>query len=587
MTEFPYKPRKNQLRMLEDLKKSIVERRHFVAEAPTGFGKTVVVLSALKSVGAEKIIYLTRTLSQQRTVIKESRVLGLKAIAVQGRVHYCPIARKSEELRKGDSEELSKLCTTLKKNNDCEYSTEFRGEIFNAYPEEFYDELTSEGVCPYMAMKSMLSSANIAVAPYTFYLNPFIRRKFMEWLSHPKPIIVVDEAHNFPEVARDSLTVEISRRSVLSAEKEAVELGDPMLCEEYHASDFLEIIAEMLDEFSEERALQPYEFESTVTQRLKVSLEKYRDMLRRGIEIGEELRSEKARKRKLPRSFLYRVSVNLLYMSEERENTIKIASGGRNPKITMYPLDISPLTVDLRATVSVHISGTLYPLDYYRDVISLPVSTFMKIYPSPFPRENLLVLYAEDVTSKYEFRNKETYRRMAEYIEKIISLGKNVAIFFPSYKFMGEVLKYVDDEIIVEGSEDSNILLSRFIRYGGVIAGVLGGRFSEGIDLPGKLLEIVIIAGLPYPQPTVYRKALMNYFDNILGKGWEYVFEVPAIRKTVQAIGRLIRSEKDRGVAVILDKRAFRLGNYYKNFKRCSNPQKIIEEVRRFFNDFS
>jgi DNA excision repair protein ERCC-2 len=99
----------------------------------------------------------------------------------------------------------------------------------------------------------------------------------------------------------------------------------------------------------------------------------------------------------------------------------------------------------------------------------------------------------------------------------------------------------------------------------------MGGRISEGMDFPAEQLEIAILVGIPYPKPTARQRGLQNYYDHKFGKGFEYAVQAPAARKMLQAIGRLIRNENDRGVAIILDKRAPRFHRYIREMRESKD----------------
>ena len=110
---------------------------------------------------------------------------------------------------------------------------------------------------------------------------------------------------------------------------------------------------------------------------------------------------------------------------------------------------------------------------------------------------------------------------------------------------------------------------------------VIGGRISEGMDFPAEQLEIAAIVGIPYPKPTARQRGLQRYYDIKFGKGWEYTVEAPTARKLLQSIGRLIRDEKDRGVAVILDNRAPRFKKYIRDIDESKN---LMEDIRKFMD---
>ena len=118
-------------------------------------------------------------------------------------------------------------------------------------------------------------------------------------------------------------------------------------------------------------------------------------------------------------------------------------------------------------------------------------------------------------------------------------------------------------------------------KNGSILFSVIGGRISEGMDFPAEQLEIVIIVGIPYPRPTAKQRGLQRYYDIKFGKGWEYTVEAPTARKLMQAIGRLIRNKDDKGVAIILDRRAARFRKYIKDLKESKN---LLEDINSFYS---
>jgi DNA excision repair protein ERCC-2 len=111
---------------------------------------------------------------------------------------------------------------------------------------------------------------------------------------------------------------------------------------------------------------------------------------------------------------------------------------------------------------------------------------------------------------------------------------------------------------------------------------VIGGRISEGMDFPAEELEIALIVGIPYPKPTARQRGLQRYYELKFRKGWEYTVEAPTARKLLQSIGRLIRDENDKGIAVILDRRAIRFKKYIKDLYKSNN---LINDIEKFINN--
>jgi DNA excision repair protein ERCC-2 len=117
---------------------------------------------------------------------------------------------------------------------------------------------------------------------------------------------------------------------------------------------------------------------------------------------------------------------------------------------------------------------------------------------------------------------------------------------------------------------------------GSVLFSVIGGRLSEGMDFPAEELEIAVLVGIPYPRPTAKQRGLEHYYDVKFGKGWEYTVKAPALRKMLQSLGRLIRSESDRGVGIILDRRGAHFKKYIEGLERSTD---ILADLRKFFKN--
>ena len=605
--EFPYDYRKDQLRMVSDIEEVLNLHSHIVIEAPTGFGKTISSLyPAIKHAIKHdlKILYLVRTNSQERKVIEESKKLGVLAVGLQGRAHMCPLAAMNEDLSTGNAEEISLLCSKLKKEvqaGNAEACPYYAGYLeFGEDLRDFIREVhTSEeiflrgldlGVCPYEAIGGILSEALVVAVPYIYFLHPMLRDILLDRMrvSLSDLIIIVDEAHNFPDFARELRSDELTVNSIDLMEKECLEFGNrevlgiPCVDVAEYLRDAIYRLEEFVNE-DDEGMVPHYAYEEFVMSNMNSSVNHFEHLAVELARYGMEIREIKMSRRKLPRSHIYHAGTFLLnwhrYQSYDFLHIVKL---GENPKIEIFNLDPSPLTEIIRsAHASIHMSGTLI-LDHYRDVVNLPENTLLRRYASPFPKENLLVLYATDVTTRYG--EVDTHiERIAYYIRSLSKLGRNMAVFFPSYSLMNAVLNVSELDPFIEerGMKQSEFhrRVNEFKKKGGIMFSVFGGRVSEGFDFPGEELEIVVIAGIPYPRPTVRQRMLEKYYDYKFGKGWEFAFKAPALIKIRQAIGRLIRSESDRGVAIILDKRAVRFSREIE----MKESNDILTEVKSFF----
>lgn len=601
MDPFPYPYRGDQEKIVGKIYEICSDGLPLVMESGTGTGKTVSSLAGTLKAAlgtGKKIVYLTRTKSQQKQIISEvakiSENVSLLCIGLQGRNGTtCPMMRDDPDLFSGTPEEISKLCGEFKKKepgsesacpyydnmedlDDESYIRMIRSE--NPMPEEFFETCLNRGICPYELSKRLLPYADIVAAPYPFIFSPNVRRHFVQWLgvSLSGIIVIVDEAHNLPSYLREVMTCEYSRKALQSAESEASDRGNPVIYQNFSVKDITSVFGDCMDfalknYLRGEDGLLPYGFlQEELMFRLGVSSVGLAGICKGLVEEGERIASEKKSKRKLPRSYIRSFGNYLTAWLCCDENTyVNLIVGGDNPKLEAYCLDPYEAAIPLRdCWASVSMSGTLQPLSAYSAELGM-VDAQEYIFSSPFPKENLKIIYVDDVSTNYEELNgrPETYSNLVGYTVRLVrAVQKNSAVFFPSYSLMNRFIsdgvpEMIGREIFCErGDMTQSELMGMISAFRDSNAGVLfcvtGGRISEGLDFPGKDMELAIIVGIPFPKPTAKQEALKRYCQYRFGDGWNYAIKIPAARKMRQAIGRLIRSETDRGMAVILDRRA-------------------------------
>jgi len=308
---------------------------------------------------------------------------------------------------------------------------------------------------------------------------------------------------------------------------------------------------------------------------------------------GEIVREQKVMAGRIPRSYVGALGSFLLFwFNEEGWEYVRMVTGGDNPALECSCLDPSEVTKAVNECwASIHMSGTLTPLEEYRDSIGLPPETLLRRFPSPFPPENRLVLVAEGLTTKYEVltADRSAITRLKEELLRILlAIDRNTAVFFPSHDLMRQFLDIRDgiqrplyvEEQYMEQSELME-LVERFRSDNAVLFAVFGGRISEGMDFPAEDLEMAVLVGVPYPKPTAKVKSIVSFYDAKFQRGWEYAVEAPTRRKLMQAMGRLIRSETDRGVAVILDSRARRFRDSLPDMRIKAE---VVDDITSFFN---
>ncbi len=594
---FPYEYRPGQRELVRFISNTVDDGMSPVVEAGTGTGKTVSALAATLPTVLKrgmKVIYLTRTKSQQKQVIREAAAVGhgILCVGLQGRTAAsCPMMRDDPDLASGTSEEISKLCSEYKRRDAGECRCRFYANIEHTdidswverireeHPEpEGFARLCEEAeLCPYEMLKYALPHADVIAASYPFVFMPQILARLVDWIGIPlhRTVIVVDEAHNLPDYLRDVQTFEYSRAALDLAEKEARENGDSEVHEGLTVTDIVGVLREVLGYavkeylIDDDGILPPYFLEDEIMSRLGMTSVSIMRIVQALEDIGDSIAERKKQRRKLPRSYIGSMGRFMrAWLTGSEDCHVRLVLGGDNPCFQSYCMDPSGASDPLNECfASVHMSGTLEPIDaYIRDIgLDRAVPTTLNGF---FPRENLLTLYSDEVSMRYEDRFIESnYARLSQLLyDTVNSVRVNTAVFFPSYQFMDRML---DDGVASDLGRDiyyerrdmpQEELMEVFDSFrtseGSVLFCVTGGRISEGLDFPDKSLELAVLIGIPYPKPTAKMRAMTRYYDAKFGDGRLYVSIIPASRKMRQSIGRLIRSETDRGVAVILDRRA-------------------------------
>ncbi len=598
-----------------------------LVNAPTGSGKTVAVLAPLlehAEAADHRILYLVRTHSQEVQILQEARTIAhrlerpLLAIGLQGRARRCFLLENVAEIKGATAEEHGKLCADRKRSTEramqgeaplaappelpeggeidladldgCPYyarvlqsDLESLVDRFSSKlpaPHEFEAYCREENLCAYELSKKLVPHARIVTAPYAFFFHPHIRRALLNWMqvTTDRLDLVIDEAHNLPSQLRELSTVSLPQESVRRARAEIAERGDFQLPDGPSASRFLDLVGAAVEELihalvrEDDAILPPSVFEDALLTALGGTSHRLDTWLGALATWGENLRDERRRERRLPRSWVHTVALTLLSWPQlEPPSYVKVATRLPRPALEAFALDASAAARPvLDCHLSVHLSGTLTPLEEYRDALGLgPRARFLNV-PSHFPPEHRRFLYDPTVTTRFEDLKNDprAIQRLADRLVEVLqTLPVKTAVFFPSFELMHKVLEsglqsQLPGNVFIEYNKVPMGDLWRSIEgwkkdpEGTILIGVAGGRLSEGIDYPDEELEAVVLVGIPYPRPTAKREALRRYLDQTVGHGWEYTVEAPAQRAILQATGRMIRSEHDRGIAIILDRRA-------------------------------
>jgi DNA excision repair protein ERCC-2 len=579
------------------------------ADAPTGIGKTAAVLyAAVKAIGhghISQVFYLTAKTTQQH-VAEETlgRLRGsqmrLKSITITAKTKICPLRDRYPE---------KPPCDPV----ICPYARGYYGRI-NAALRELYahDALTREvvedlgqkhTVCPFEYSLDMAVWCDLVVCDYNYLFDPRVRLQRFFVLRRGDYAFLVDEAHNLPDRAREMFSAQIDKKAVLRV-KRSLKGGAPQLVEilsQFNASLLAlrkEILAAADGANGQIRATPPPEL-TDIAERFTHACETY-------------FRSSHGRATDEALVDLYYASRDFVRVAldyDERFATLLEAPrGGLRVKLACVdPSNRLRQALD-RGVAAVFFSATLTPFEYYRDLLGGCEESDRLTLPSPFPRENLCVMLDSGVSTRYRDRSG-SYVHVAARIHKVIEArAGNYMAFFPSYAYMRQVLAHFDTtgasdaEILVQSpamsEEERRRFLRRFDDPGErtlLAFVVMGGIFAEGVDLVGDRLTGAIVVGVGLPMICTDRDIIRSYYDKTddpeLARGFRYAYLYPGMNRVLQAAGRVIRSESDRGVVLLIGDR-FAQPQYERlcppdwlPILRVRSAEDIAAELREFWRE--
>lgn len=599
---FPYPEiRPAQAEMMEVIRDAVTSGRHAALEGSTGMGKTIAVLCGILSspeASARRIVYCCRTHKQMDRVVEELHVLRSKlpisGISMRGRREMCinPLVRRFTE----SAADAAYACGMYKKLGKCEFYenmlkrerrvAELRDAISSrpTFAADLIELCKQEGFCPYEVAREALAEVKVVAASYIYLLDPTIRLLFLKSMCADLSdlIVVLDEAHNLPDIAVELASDSLSATSIASAAREAKELKNELAFRVARCLNELleELASERIGEEEGEELLRGQELLDAIAGALRqegldLGLEALVSSLQR---IGEEHMLQKVRRGEVPRSYVRKLGSFLeTWMATIEEPSyirlISKALGKRGQQVVRLEIQAldpriitRPLVEGAYATISM--SGTLVPLEAYRDIVGLPEDTIVAQYPSPFKEENVLALVVRGVTTRETHRGPEMYARLVELVAEVVeAVPANVGVFTASYEVLEGLLAAgleakVSKKLFVEEREMSSSKNDRLVRDfkscaekgGAVLLGVIGGRNAEGGDFPGDQMNAVVVVGIPYAKPTERVRAMIDYYESQFpGKGMFYGYYLPAHRRMCQAAGRAHRLLTDRAAVVFLD----------------------------------
>jgi len=563
---FPYRPGQRELAIC--VYRTIEREKTLFIQAPTGTGKTIsTIFPAIKAIGEgflEKLFYLTaktttRTVAEEAFSCLREQGLSFKTVTIIAKEKICFTGRKE--------------CNPI----DCPYA---KGH-FDRVNDAVYDLLIHEKsadreklenyarkhqVCPFEMSLDVTNWADGIICDYNYVFDPNVRlKRYFTEGSKGEYVFLVDEAHNLIERAREMFSASLVKEEFLSVKRWMKELSKRI-------TEDLEKCNRIFLEWK--RECETYEILPNAGT-LIVNLMR----LVGDIETFLEERKEFAERKELL-EFYFSVR-NFLAIHELLDDNYRIYTEHKENggfQVRLYCIHTANRLQEClkKGRCTIFFSATLLPIQYYRELLSGEPNDDAIYAVTPFQQEKRLLLAAKDVSSKYSKRTDSEYNRIAKYIKLVTeSRQGNYMIFFPSYSF----LEQTAEAFLRQGAASVKLLLQKpnmneqkkeeFLnsfqeeRRECSLAAfcVLGGIFSEGIDLKAEQLIGTVIVGTGLPQLCNEREILKDYYDARQENGFDYAYRIPGMNKVLQAAGRVIRTEEDRGIILLLDHRFWESAN--------------------------
>ncbi|MGI6011826.1 MAG: ATP-dependent DNA helicase [Ruminococcus sp.] len=562
--QFPFPYREGQRNIVASVYHTIRQNKELFVQAPTGVGKTMsVIFPAVRAVGegmGEKIFYLTartiaRQVAEEAFSILKSHGLEYKVITLTAREKMCVCPEPDCSpltcpRAKGHFDRVNDAVFELLTGQD-----EYTRELLQKHSEKW-------NVCPYEMSLDLAVWADAVICDYNYVFDPRVHlRRFFGDTVKGEYIFLIDEAHNLAERGREMY-------SALLCKEDVLKIKEKLKSRSKKAARFLNRANRQLLEMK--RECDTYQIISgpgalpLTLMNLQGELEKFL----------EEAPDDELKKEVL--EFYFQICTFLNVCDLLDENYVVYTYHDENGRFYLRLFCVNPAD-NLQQYLkkgrgTVFFSATLLPIGYYKRLLGSRQEEDYAIYvESPFPEENRRILIGREVSSRYRRRGPREYEKIARYIYRILSAHRgNYMVFFPSYQMMDDVFavfsrKYGMEENIqcllqspTMEEEQREEFLQKFEEgHENSVVGfcVMGGIFSEGIDLIGERLIGAVLVGTGIPGVSMEREILMKYYEEQGENGFDYAYRYPGMNKVLQAAGRVIRREQDRGIVALLDER--------------------------------
>ena len=594
--EFPFPYRKGQRELAVSVYRTILRKKKLFIQAPTGVGKTIsTVFPAVKAVGeelGEKIFYLTaktitRTVAEQAFETLREQNLKFKVITLTAKEKICFCEETS-----CNPDDCPYAKGHFDRVNDAVYELLMREDVMSR--EVLEAQARKHKVCPFEMALDVSTWVDGVICDYNYVFDPDARlRRFFAEGGAGGYLFLIDEAHNLVERGRQMYSAELCKEDFLAVKK-LVKGEAPRFAKRLEACN--KILLAMKKECENYKVLDNISHFGIQLMNVLSETDRYL----------EECVDKEVRETVLDFYFQVRSFLNIYDGLDE--NYVVYTEYQENGRFVLKLFCVNPAAnlqkcLD-KGNSAVFFSATLLPIQYYKRLLSTEKDNYAVYIDSSFDTKKRLLMNGVDVSTRYAMRSREMYQRYATYIFRVVKAKMgNYLIFFPSYRFMEDVYQEFT-QLLASDEEEMELVIQQkhmdeeerenFLRAfemgrekSLIGFGVLGGIFSEGIDLTNEKLIGTLIIGTGLPQVCNEREILKSYFDQKGLYGFDYAYRYPGMNKVLQAAGRVIRTEDDRGVILLLDERFQREKGkeiFPKEWADCERCRlDIVEEKIRLF----
>ncbi|MEG2799312.1 MAG: ATP-dependent DNA helicase [Erysipelotrichaceae bacterium] len=591
---FPFPSyREGQRTLAVAVYKTILDQDVLYTQAPTGIGKTISTLfPSIKAIGEEKIdkiFYLTaksmtRSVAQHAISLLEEKGLRIKSIVINAK---------------------DKMCFLEERNCDPEVCP-FAANYYNRVDQAMYELLDHHdaideailkkygkrfNVCPFELSLDLSLRCDVIICDYNYLFDPsvYLKRFFMDMPE--KYMFLIDEAHNLVDRARSMYSCMLNQLHFIEVEK--LFPKDEKLA--LHKSFAL------INDFFEKTKNTHHDFEV-----LKEPLLDFQDILSKFLIQCEFIMQDEEKNNETKElTTLYFNIVNYLRIAdlydEHFVTTIKLIN--QDIEIKQFCIDPGVFVRHnlKKGEAACLFSATLTPINYFLELLGGDETSKRLLLQSPFDSEHLKIIINDSISTRYKDRNRSVNEIVEMIYDSIMSKVGNYIIYFPSYVYMNQIYQafstiHPDITTILQHNQMSELEREAFLlnfheNRGQLLVGfcVLGGMYGEGIDLRGESLIGSIIIGVGLPQINPEQNILRDYFETKNGLGYPYAYIFPGMNKVLQAGGRVIRSNLDIGIIVLIDDRYASdiyqrlLPKHWQHYERIANSKQLKHSLKMFW----